>query len=97
MPRWTIVVLGVTALLLGALPFDVVPGAYEAAARWAVTAGLLTGAVVAGQRKLALWCGVFAAAAVLFQPVLAVNFQEYAMYVHIGAAVVTAVCVVRHW
>ncbi len=97
MPRWTLVILGVAAALLAALPFDLVPGSYESGARWAVTAALTLGAVVAGKQNLALWCGVFAAAAVLFQPLFPIDLKQYAVYAHVGVAVLVSVCVVRHW
>jgi hypothetical protein len=97
MPRWSLVVLAVAAAILAVLPFDWVPGSYELGARWVVAAALGTTAVVAGKQNLALWCGVFAASAVVFQPLLPIDLKEYAVYVHVAAAVLAAVCVVRHW
>lgn len=97
MPRWSLVVLGIAAAILALLPFDWVPGSYELGARWAAALSLGVGAVVAGKQNLALWCGVFAAATVIFQPLLPIDLRDYAIYVHVGAAVLAAVCVVRHW
>jgi uncharacterized membrane protein len=97
MPRWSLVVLGIAALLLALLPFDWVPGSYELGARWIASVALGVGAVVAGKQNLALWCGIFAAAAVLFQPLLPIDLKDVGIYVHIGVAILAAVCVVRHW
>lgn len=97
MPRWSLVVLGIAAVLIALLPFDWIPGSYELGARWLAAAGLAVGAVVAGKQNLAVWCGVFAAAAVLFQPFLPIDLKDFATWIHVGAAIVTAVCVVRHW
>lgn len=97
MPRWSLVVLGVAATILALLPFDWIPGSYELGARWVATLALGAGAVAAGKQNLAIWCGVFAASAVLFQPLLPVDLRDYALYVHIGAAVLATICVVRHW
>ncbi|MBL9121684.1 MAG: hypothetical protein JNL80_17390 [Phycisphaerae bacterium] len=97
MPRWSLVVLSVGAVLLAVLPFDWVPGSYELGARWVAAIALGTGAVVAGQQNSALWCGVFAASAVIFQPLLPIDLKDYALYVHVSVAILTAICVVRHW
>ncbi|MDZ4831788.1 MAG: DUF6804 family protein [Phycisphaerae bacterium] len=97
MPRWTLIVLAVGAVLLAALPFDFVPGQYELGVRWLASAALATGAVIAGKQNLALWCGLFAAMAILFQPAFPMDLKQFATGVHVGAAIVTAVCVVREW
>lgn len=97
MPRWSLVVIGIGAAILALLPFDWVPGSYELGARWLVTASLVTGCVVAGKQNLALWCGVFAAGAVLFQPLLPIELRDYATAIHLAVAVLAGICVVRHW
>jgi predicted lysophospholipase L1 biosynthesis ABC-type transport system permease subunit len=98
MPRWSLVVLGLAAVLLATLPFGLLPGQYEMALRWSAAAALVLGALVAGKQNLALWCGVFAACAVAFNPLFPIDVPgRYETAVHVGAAVLTTICVVRHW
>ncbi len=97
MPRWSLVVLGVASLLLALLPFNWVPGSYELGARWAAAVALAVGSIVAGKQNLALWCGIFAAGAVIFQPLMPLDLKDFALSVHIAVAILAAVCVVRHW
>ncbi|MFO0826708.1 MAG: DUF6804 family protein [Phycisphaerales bacterium] len=97
MPRWSLVVLAIAAALLAAVPLGFIPGSYELGARWVVAGGFVLGAIVAGKQQSAVWCGLFAAFAVLFQPAFPVDLKQFTMYASIGAAVLTAVCVVREW
>ncbi len=97
MPRWSLVVLGVGATLLAVLPFGLVPSSYQFGARWAITIAVAIGSIVAGKANLALWCGLFAALAVLFQPLFPIDLKHLTTYAEVGAAIIVAVCVIRHW
>lgn len=97
MPRWTLILLAVTAALLAVGPFGIVPGAALRGIDLGVSAAFLVSAVVAGQRNLALWCGVFAALFVLHQPLFAIDLGRYAAAAALGSAAAAAVCVIRHW
>lgn len=97
MPRWSLVVLAIAAILLVARPLGWIPGSYEAGAMWGAFAALVIGAGVAGKQNLAIWCGIFAALAILFQPLFPVDLKEYARWADFGGAVLVAVCVVREW
>lgn len=84
-------------MLLLALPLGWLPGASEPGALWAVSVALAIGSVVAGRKNLAIWCGLFAAMAVLFQPLFPVALGRFERWVEFGAAAIIAVCVVRKW
>jgi hypothetical protein len=97
MPRWILVVLGLAALLLAAMPFDWVPGSYELGVSWGITAALVAGVVVAVKEQQAIWGALFAAAAVVLQPAFPIALGDYETPVQIAVAIAIAVCVVRNW
>lgn len=97
MPRWSLVVLGLGTLLLVLMAFGVVPSSLGRMALWASAGAAGVGAVVAGQRNLAIWCGLLVAICVLLQPVFPVDLGRFLPYVRVAGAIVLGACVIRHW